>query len=109
MSNRKSNQLSCWQPSAANTRWLVAINKEYIIIWYNFQACCIAGYRNITPGSELSDHPSYRSVILFDTGTGNTYKETSIKSFVIKRSGAQETLINDFCHNYHFHKVIQLM
>ena len=25
MSNRKSNQLSCWQPSAANTRWLVAI------------------------------------------------------------------------------------
>ena len=25
MSNRKSNQLSCWQPSAANTRWLVPI------------------------------------------------------------------------------------
>ena len=25
MSNRKSNQLACWQPSAANTRWLVAI------------------------------------------------------------------------------------
>ena len=25
MSNRKSNQLSCWQPLAANTRWLVAI------------------------------------------------------------------------------------
>ena len=24
MSNRKSNQLSCWQPSAANTHWLVA-------------------------------------------------------------------------------------
>ena len=24
-----------------------------------FQACCIAGYRDITPGSELSDHPSY--------------------------------------------------
>ena len=28
MSNRKSNQLSCWQPLAANTRWLVAIIKD---------------------------------------------------------------------------------
>ena len=28
MSNRKSNQLSCWQPSAANTHWLVAIKEE---------------------------------------------------------------------------------
>ena len=27
MSNRKTNQLSCWQPLAANTRWLVAINR----------------------------------------------------------------------------------
>ena len=32
---------------------LACIDKEYIIIWYNFHACCIAGYRNITPGSEL--------------------------------------------------------
>ena len=29
------------------------IDKECICIWYNFQACCIAGYRDITPGSEL--------------------------------------------------------
>ena len=27
------------------------INKEYIIIWYNFQPCCVAGYRDITSGS----------------------------------------------------------
>ena len=34
--------------------------KECICILYNFQACCIvAGYRDITPGSELKDHPSY--------------------------------------------------
>ena len=33
------------------------IHKEFIVIWYNFQACCIAG--DITPGSELKDHPSY--------------------------------------------------
>ena len=29
------------------------IEKQYIIVWYNLQACCIAGYRDITPGSEL--------------------------------------------------------
>ena len=29
------------------------IDKECICIWYNFQACCVAGYRDITPGSEL--------------------------------------------------------
>ena len=28
-------------------------------IWYNFQACCIAGYRDNTPGSELSEHTSF--------------------------------------------------
>ena len=34
--------------------------KECICILYTFQACCIvAGYRDITPGSELKDHPSY--------------------------------------------------
>ena len=29
------------------------IDKECICIWCNFQAYCIAGYRDITPGSEL--------------------------------------------------------
>ena len=24
-----------------------------------FQTCCIAGYRDIAPGSGLSEHPSY--------------------------------------------------
>ena len=33
-------------------------DKQRIIIWYTFQACCITGYRDITPGSELLDHPS---------------------------------------------------
>ena len=37
----------------------VVIDKEYIIIWYNFQPCCIAGNRYITPGSLLSEHPLY--------------------------------------------------
>ena len=32
---------------------------EDSIIWYNFQACCITGYLDITPGSELSEHTSY--------------------------------------------------
>ena len=35
-----------------------SIDKYDIIICYNFPACCIAGYRDITSGSELSDHPS---------------------------------------------------
>ena len=35
------------------------IDKEYIFIWYNFQAFCIAGYRDITPGSRLLEHLSY--------------------------------------------------
>ena len=29
------------------------IDKEYIFMWYNFQACCIAGHRDITARSEL--------------------------------------------------------
>ena len=29
------------------------IDKKSIFIWYNFQACSIAGYRDITPESEL--------------------------------------------------------
>ena len=39
----------------------VFIGVKYIIIWYNFQACCIAGYRDITPVSEFSYRPSYVS------------------------------------------------
>ena len=35
MSNRKSNQLSCWQPSAANTHWLVAITFPALVIVEN--------------------------------------------------------------------------
>ena len=31
----------------------------YIIVCYNFQACCNSCYRDITPRSEFSDHPSY--------------------------------------------------
>ena len=34
-----------------------------LYIWYNFQACCLAGYRDITPGSELSDHSSYKFIL----------------------------------------------
>ena len=45
---------------------------------------------------------SYSSVILFDTGTGHTYKENPIKSFEGKKLETQETLINDVCHNYRF-------
>ena len=29
------------------------MDKECICNWYNSQACCTAGYRDITPGSEL--------------------------------------------------------
>ena len=42
----------------------VWIDKEYIFICYNFQACCIAGYRDITEGSELSEHPSYKGSLI---------------------------------------------
>ena len=35
------------------------IDKEYIISWYNFQPCCIAGNRDTAPGSQLSEHPLY--------------------------------------------------
>ena len=45
---------------------------------------------------------SYSSVILFDTGTGLTYKENSIKSFKDKIRGTQETLKGNVCHNYQF-------
>ena len=30
-----------------------------ILFWNTIHACCFAIYRDITPGSELSDHPSY--------------------------------------------------
>ena len=49
---------------------------------------------------------SYSSVILFDTGIGDAYKESSIKSFGGKRLGAQEALISDFYHSNQFKKVI---
>ena len=29
------------------------IDKEYICIWCNFQACRVTSYRDITPGSEF--------------------------------------------------------
>ena len=31
---------------------------ENSIVCNNFQACCITDYEDITPGSELSEHPS---------------------------------------------------
>ena len=34
------------------------IDIEHIFIWYKYQACCIAGYSDITPGPELSERPS---------------------------------------------------
>ena len=44
------------------------IYKEYIIIWYNIQACCKDGYRAMTPGSDFSDHPSYKHLYFGSEG-----------------------------------------
>ena len=34
-------------------------DKEYMLIWYNFQTCSIDGYRIIMPGSDIFEHHSY--------------------------------------------------
>ena len=44
----------------------------------------------------------YCSVILFDSGTGHTYKENLNKIFEGKSWGAQETLISVVSYNYQF-------
>ena len=58
---QKNLSKRCYRPPSPPPPPRVYKNaKECICILYNFQACCIvAGYRDITPGSELKDHPSY--------------------------------------------------
>ena len=57
------------------------IDKEYIIKWYNFQACDIYGYRDITPGSELSDHPSYDLFLTYKRKPYSTPKYYNVGTF----------------------------